>query len=133
MGSRYVEVPASALRERFAGAGFVLAPGVGEEVYERVYEKDPRFVIRIFSSLSRGDAESARGCGEDAIRVVAVFRPDPGDLRRGVGIWKGPRVYRTGSVEKVLDRTIERARDAYRAIKSHIFSRGVPSRNPRVA
>ena len=64
MTSRFVEVPASAIRERLAGAGFRLLPAtVGEEVYERAHDKDARYTLKVYSSIQRG-AES--------VRVVAV-------------------------------------------------------------
>ena len=120
MSARFVQVPAAAIRERLAAAGFRLieAPG-GEEVYERAHDKDARYTVKVYSSIQRGAGE-ARACGTDAIRVVALFadsrfhwppRPEP--------IFKATRVHRAGSVEAVLDRMIERAREAYAAINQH--------------
>ena len=120
MSARFVPVPASAIRERLAGAGFRLVPaGRGEEVYVRIHDRDPRYAVKVYSSIQRGQDE-VRDRGADAIRVVAVsyggqlgpagewLRPE---LARGV--FKAPRVHRSGSVEAVLDRMIDRAREAY--------------------
>ena len=97
-----------------AGAGFRLLPAtVGEEVYERAHDKDARYTLKVYSSIQRG-AESVRGCGADAIRVVALLTAG-----KVYPIFKSARVYRTGTVEAVLDRMIERAREAYASCGEH--------------
>lgn len=120
MSRGFVQVPAAAIRERLAAAGFLLlhAPR-GEEVYDRIHDRDPSYIVRVYSSIQRG-AEEARDCGEDAIRVVALhidskYHSPP----LVVPIFKATRVHRTGSVEAVLDRMIERAREAYGACNAH--------------
>jgi hypothetical protein len=118
VSSRYVAVPAPAIRERLAGAGFRLLPPDSfsreEEVYERKHDRDSRYSIKVYSSISRGD-RGVRGCGADAIRVVALFTPRD----KSYPVFKASRVYRTGSIEAVLDRMIERAREAYAACNAH--------------
>ena len=117
----FVPVPASAIRQRLAAAGVRLAQvdhGY-EEVYDRAHDKDARYSVRVYSSIQQG-SEGVRDCGSDAIRVVALFA----DSRfhyppRTEAIFKATRVHRTGSVEAVLDRMIERAREAYAACNSH--------------
>jgi hypothetical protein len=120
MSRGFVPVPAPAIRDRLAAAGFRLLPADhGEEVYERAHDRDPRYTVKVYSSIQRGAAE-VRECGEDAIRVVAIFLD--GRFRfpaREVPIFKATRVHRTGSVEAVLDRMIERAREAYAACNAH--------------
>lgn len=118
--SRFVQVPAAAIRERLAAAGFKLVDAAhgGEEVYERAHNSDPRYTVKVYSSIQHG-AGDARDCGEDAIRVVALFA----DSRfswppRVVPIFKATRVFRTGTVDGVLDRMIERAREAYAFINA---------------
>jgi len=113
---RFVEVPASAIRERLAGAGFRLLPGArGEEVYERAHDRDGRYSVKVYSSVQRGE-EGARECGADAIRVVALLTTPQGAV---YPIFKSARVYRTGTVQGVLDRMIERAREAYATCNEH--------------
>jgi len=120
VSARFVAVPSAAIRERLAAAGFRLVPSQGgEEVYERAHDRDGRYTIKVYSSIQRGAAE-ARASGTDAIRVVAIFA----DRRfsfpaREVPIFKATRVHRAGTVDAVLDRMIERAREAYSAINSH--------------
>lgn len=120
MSARFVQVPAAAIRERLAAAGFRLLPAtVGEEVYERPHDRDARYTVKVYSSIQRGAAE-VRDCGTDAIRVVALFTDTrfrwPGV---SVPVFKATRVHRAGSVEAVLDRMVERAREAYAAINQH--------------
>jgi hypothetical protein len=134
MSSRFVEVPAHALRSRLHGAGFVLLPGSGEEVYERRHQRHADFAVKVYTSIARGHDE-ARGCGEDAIRVVVVryfawikgstsgaHRPlgPVEDRYMAHGVSDFPRIYRTGSVEAVLDRTTDRAREAYAFINESL-------------
>lgn len=119
MSRGFVQVPATAIRSRLAAAGFnLLAQSVGEEVYERSH-RDNRYIIHVFSTIQRGAVE-ARDCGEDAIRVVALFIDGKHySPARTIPIFKATRVHRTGSVEAVLDRMIERAREAYAACNAH--------------
>jgi hypothetical protein len=115
MTSRFVDVPAAAIRERLVAAGFSLLPASrGEEVYARTHKVDNRYTIKVYSSIQRG-AAAARGCGADAIRVVALFTPRD----KTYPIFKSARVYRTGSVEAVLERMIERAREGYARCVEH--------------
>lgn len=120
--SRYVEVPADAIRARLAEAGFKRIVQSGrEEVYERRHDRNPLYAVKVYSSIA-ADAAAARGCGEDAIRVVAVRYPSetsrPMEARAIMGSIK---VLRTAPeklasekrVTHVLDRMIERAREAY--------------------
>lgn len=115
MTSRFVEVPAAAIRERLAAAGFeLMAADKGEEVYLRVHDKDDRYAIKVYSSIRHGSG-SARKRGADAIRVVALFQP----REQVYPIFKSARVYRTGTVEAVLERMIERGREAYARCNQH--------------
>lgn len=115
MSSRFVDVPAAAIRERLVAAGFHLLPAAtGEEIYERPHDKDSRYVVKVYSSIQRGST-GVRECGEDAIRTVALLVTP----NKTYPIFKASRVYRTGSVEAVLDRMLERARQAYATCNEH--------------
>ena len=115
MTTRFVEVPADAIRQRLAAAGFELMEGASsEEVYLRIHDKDDRYAIKVYSSIQRG-AQRARKCGADAIRVVALFQPQD----KVYPLFKSARVYRTGTVEAVLERVMERARAAYARCNEH--------------
>lgn len=124
----YVEVPAESIRAKLKEMGFerVFHMRCGEEVYERCHHKDGAYVVRVYSSISDG-AHSARGCGQDAIRVVALRRVvNIGNWRRPYdwrGVAKTKRVHRTGTVEGVLGRMYERAREAYAVINEQLTHR----------
>ena len=118
--SRFVQVPAAVLRDRLTAAGFSLVSGSGEEIYVRVHNRDARYVVKVYSSIQRGAGGNIAECGDDAIRVVAIWTDDKFSYPpRQVPIFKSARVYRTGTVEGVLDRMIERAREAYAACNKH--------------
>lgn len=122
MSARFVQVPAAAIRERLAAAGFHLLTGTrGEEVYERAHDKDARYTVKIYSSIVNVDGfAEVRDCGADAIRVVALLADSKFHWPARVEpIFKATRVHRAGSVESVLDRMVERAREAYAAINQH--------------
>ena len=131
--SRFVQVPAAAIRERLTAAGFrLVTASIGEEIYVRHHDRDSRYAVKVYSSIMRG-AGDVRDCGEDAIRVVAVHYTGSvgpngewlhGDAARG--IYKATRVFRTGTVDGVLDRMIERAREAY----AHINAKRVKRQKP---
>lgn len=118
--SHYVEVPSAVLFARLEAAGFTRGV-IGREVtYTRKHDRDPRLSVVVYTSAADG-AQDARGCGEDAIRVVSAFawvHRATGELRRK-NLFKA-RVYRVTSIEGVLDRTIAAARLAYVACNTFI-------------
>ena len=115
----YVTIPAQVFRDRLNAAGFIKInlTSSKEEVYQREHHKDPRYLIRIYSSIPCGDF-GTRGCGKDAIRVVVIFQTQ----QKTYGIWKGVRVHRTGTVDAVIERTLQRARDGYGFVNQRIRS-----------
>jgi len=111
VGDRFVELPAEAMLTFLESKGFALTTkprSRREIVYERAHHVDPRYIVLVYTSVATGNAR-ARKRGADAIRVVAIFD----DGKRSYGIAKTPRVFRTGSVEAVLERTHERMRECY--------------------
>jgi hypothetical protein len=109
---RYVEVSRKALLDALFAAGFRehLGQGGGELVYSIAHKADPTMFVKVFTSLPRS-AGDARGCGEDAIRVLLVFE-NPVSKASGC-LYRASRVYRTGSETAVIERTLERARECY--------------------
>lgn len=107
--SRFVAVPAVALAATLAKAGFASKVVGKETVYERANHNCSSFVIRVYSSAKDG-ATDARGCGLDAIRVCLLWADPTG---KTYGVAKATRVYRTGTVEAVIARMLERMRDLY--------------------
>lgn len=107
---RAVTVPAEAIIEFLTKRGFTertISRG-NEIVYERPHKVDSRFKVLVYTSVRRG-ATRASGVGQDAIRVCAIYE----DGTSSRGICKLPRVHRTGTVDLVLARMLERMREAY--------------------
>jgi hypothetical protein len=110
-GDRFVVVPAVELEAFLQAKGFERGRHRTEVVYRRRHHVDPRYVVCVYTSLTDG-ATVARDLGADAIRVVAYQELSPdGSTSRGVA--KTPKILRTGSVAKILDRILDRARVAY--------------------
>jgi len=111
MTTRYIEVDSKKFEKFLQEKGFVCeTPKEGKElVYVICHEYNPNVRVKVYTSIANG-ADVARSVGKDAIRVVCIF--DNGE--KSFGIAKMPRVYRTGSQEKVEARTLERMLEAYR-------------------
>jgi hypothetical protein len=109
MATRYVEVSREALESFLVSKRFERTLQGSEVVYVFNHLVDKNVKVKVYTSLRDG-ARLARGCGEDAIRVVTVF--DNGSKSFGVG--KFPKVLRTGSEQAVLDRVYSRIQDAYK-------------------
>ena len=114
MKTPFVPIPGEAFYGRLSAAGFRAVPpihgGPDEEVYELSHHRDPRYVVRVHSSLRRSEA-TVRERGEGAVSVVALaLQPDP-DV-----VFNAPSVSRAGTLEEVLDRVIDCVREAYGAI-----------------
>lgn len=112
--NQYVEIPRAEIETLLTKAGFAPSTAGNELVYTRTHDKDPRLSISVYTSIATS-ATDARPCGQDAIRVVALFRwkHASGEERRK-NLYKS-RVYRVNSVEGVVSRTLERMREAYAA------------------
>lgn len=113
MAIRYVEVDRNVFCNALQEKGFSPDPDArGELVYIRQHHLDPTMYVKIYTSmpLRSGDA---RACGADAIRVMLIFKNDR--TGRSGCLHKTSRVYRTGSEGAVIERTLERAREAYGA------------------
>jgi hypothetical protein len=108
MASRYVEVSREIIEGFLRSKHFERSVQATEVVYIFHHQKDPRVVIKVYTSLRVG-AKTARGRGEDAIRVATVFD----DGHRSFGVGKFPKVLRTGSEQLILDRIYSRIREAY--------------------
>jgi hypothetical protein len=114
----FVEVPPDAIRSTLSRAGFTLLPDrAGEEVWTRAHDRDARFTVQVYTSI---DSAGTRGRGQDAIRVVALLTTPT----KTYPLYKGRRVHRTGSPEKVCARMLERAREAYGEINRRLREGG---------
>lgn len=106
--STFVSVPAQAIEDFLKSKGFSRTLCRNEVVYVRLHASCADIQIKVYTSIHVGQG-SARRRGTDSIKICTVF--DNG--RKSWGIGKFPRVHRTGSVEKVLERTLKRMRQAY--------------------
>lgn len=104
----FIEVPAERIETFLAGKGFTRSVQRQEVVYSRVHQGDPNVKILVYTSIRIG-RQSARGNGQDSIKVCTIF--DNGS--RSFGIGKFPHVFRVTSVESVLERMYEKMRAAY--------------------
>lgn len=123
MPNAFVQVPFERMRNMLLGAGFEQDTSVrGREAeFFRVHARDPsRLQVKVLTSVAAG-AASARGCGEDAIRVLALFswyHQASGQFRTKKLFSR--RIYRVNSVEGVMARTLNAMRDAYRACNEFV-------------
>ena len=130
--ARYVEVPSAALFGVLEKSGFARAQTCGSEVVfecavdvveavgvlraAQMLRPDGTFKVRVYTSVREGEAR-ARKRGADAIRVTLHWEakgPGPGyygPQERGL---YSQRVFRAGTVEGVLERTLGRMREAYK-------------------
>jgi hypothetical protein len=69
--------------------------------------------VRVYTSVDKRDG-LIRACGEDAIRVCTLYRTREGDVR---GIGKETRVHRTGDINMIVVRLVERIAKAKEALK----------------
>jgi len=111
----FVEVPRERMEVLLIKAGFERGQAGQEILYSRRHARDARLSVVVYTSVAAG-ADDARGCGEDAIRVVAIFTwlHKATQKERHKNLYKA-RVLRVNSVDGVLERTIEKAREAYAA------------------
>jgi hypothetical protein len=131
MKASLAPIPARDLHNRLSAAGFCAKPilhgGPGEELYELAHHKDPQYVVRVHSSLRR-DERAVRERGEGSVSVVALRLPPDPDV-----VFNGPAVKLSGTVEEVLDRVIEGAREAYAAINRRRLAAGLSAQAHEVA
>lgn len=116
---------AQAIQAMLEAAGFVKQQGTGEDVYAYNYPKIKNTQIVVYSSIENG---VARGDGQDAIRVSALYTTQQGTKR---GLFKDVRVNRTGEIEGIVERTKQRMRNAYaelnkKAVKGCCSKCGAP-------
>jgi len=114
MATTYVQVPSEDIIGLLESKGFTPVEGIGafrtkELVYERAHEENPAVRIRVYTSVGKGQVV-ARRRAKDSIKVCTVVV----GRSKTFGIGKFPRVHRTGSAKKVLDRMLGRMRDAYK-------------------
>lgn len=81
-------------------------PYTDEEIYYKKLPEDSRLMVLVYTSIVQGQV---REVGKDALRVALVYEKE-GD-RGGsaiIGLAKATRVNRTGTVNAIVDRMVER-------------------------
>jgi hypothetical protein len=112
----FISVPAAELDAFFTSRKFTRCDdGRTERTYERAGKGCASLRIVVWSSVPPEGGET-RGCGEDAIRVALMAVVAGG---RRWGLHKCKRIHRTGSVEKVVARLLERIKEAAEAAKEY--------------
>jgi len=85
----------------------------GEKIYERTEGLPPGMKILVYTTVVGGEMGFpyiARESGKDAIRVAAVYLTKDGKTR---GLSKETRTNRTGNIEDIADRMLQRMRSAW--------------------
>ena len=102
------------LLARLSDAGFTEeGTAKGERIFSRIIpNSDDRQKIMVYTSISKG-SNMVRGEGHDAIRVCGIYKTKAGETR---GLVKQRRVHRTGHMEEIGDRMLERMRDTWRGL-----------------
>lgn len=94
-------------------AGFVvdtIDQSGNELVYIRQHHLDMSMFVKVYTTLDRRGGD-VRSNGSDAIRVLLIFR-NSWSGRSGC-LYQTAKVLRTGTERGVIERTLERAREAY--------------------
>lgn len=110
--NKYVNLPRDRFIAMMQERGFGVAEDQrsGELVFTRRNHNNHDLVVKVYSSIPI-HASVARDCGEDAIRVLACYDPPKGKGKfRKLEEYK---VLRVNSVDGILERTLQRMRDAY--------------------
>jgi hypothetical protein len=82
-------------------------PGTAELVLSRTSGRLKGVEVLVYTTIV---GETVRPMGVDAIRVCAVFNPSE-EGKRGRGILKERKVLRTGKIEEIPGRVVERVKD----------------------
>jgi len=103
---------ATALEAMFSEAKFTkVDSSFGEDIYAFAVPQIPGVSIMVYSTIVEG---YARPNGADAIRVAAVYTRRDGGVKP---LTKDTRVNRTGEVDKIVARTLERMRNSYSTLR----------------
>lgn len=105
---------ATHLREALTTAGFTLQPAnhIGEEEIWKRGVEGTKFQITVYTTIVSGQVRSV---GKDAIRVVGLYE-NGGKVK---GKLKCRSVHRTGKVDDIKERMLNRARHTWKECKSN--------------
>lgn len=119
MKTRFVSMPADVLEAFLIERKFEKRIKGNEIVYVLSNSYCKSVLVKVYTSIQYGQ-QFARESGADAIRVVAAYEGVKAMKPRynappskSFGIYKAKKILRTGSVEKILERLLERMRETY--------------------
>ena len=87
-----------------------------ERVYERNVDSRGLIKIKVYTTVTEKASNlTVRGSGSDAIRVCGTYQTRSG---KEVGILSEKRVHRTGNIEDIVERMLQRMRQAWKLLKN---------------
>ena len=86
---------------------FIECDSGGERIFAFPVKGAPGVEVRVYTSVV---GTRVRAYAADAIRVALVYCAEDGSTR---GLAKDARVFRVGVISDIVDRMLQRARDAY--------------------
>lgn len=119
MKKRFVSMPTDVLEAFLVERKFEKRISGKEIVYVLPNTHHKSVLVKVYTSIQYGK-EAARECGADSIKVVAAYEGTKAikprydaPPSRSFGIYKAKKILRTGSVEAILERLLERMRETY--------------------
>lgn len=102
-------IPGTTIERFLQEKGFVRGVRGHEVTYEKLNHNNSCAKVIVYTSLGVGELV-VRDTGKDAIRVLLLGKMPDG---KWICLNKSKRVHRTGTVEAVLERMLERMRESY--------------------
>lgn len=91
---------------------FVEDKGTKERVFYRPVDGTDGMRVAVYTSIV---GDSVRKVGKDAVRVCGLYRSQRTDRERG--IVSETRIHRTGTIEAICDRLLDRMRNVYGSVR----------------
>jgi hypothetical protein len=112
----YVQIPREALEAKLQSMGFTRDDVRGEVTYSRPHHLNRNLRVVVYTSCGEF-SQQARDKDADAIRIVGLltWRRRDEEVDRRKAVFKA-KILRVNSVEGVLQRVHEKAREAYAAL-----------------
>ena len=108
------EMLALSIMGRLDEAGFTEDAEPDAKTRERVFSRsiDEIISVKVYTTVV---GQEVRDNGKDAIRVCATYKTKDGSEK---GIVKATRVHRTGNIEDIVERMIQRMRETWKSAKT---------------
>jgi hypothetical protein len=121
----YVQISREVLEAKLQSMGFTRDDVRGEVTYSRPHHLNNRLRVVVYTSCGEF-SQQAREKDADAIRIVGLltWRRRDEEVDRRKAVFKA-KILRVNSVEGVLQRVHEKAREAYAALNEFQKSQGL--------